>query len=329
MRELTLHQLYCASIPRHIHFPTIYSCNLIRGLCHCLVHYLPTHICLLQSLTPERISLHGHRGRLHQRQKGQCFGRGVRHTWCVALRVWLCSVIISGCYSLRQTRDKTRLSPATAEQLNILNRVGEYTLTDEQWKSTLGPDRYSVLRKAGTERPFSSALNSEKRTGTFVCAGCGAKLFSSDTKYNSGTGWPSFYTALPGAVDEVPDNSIFFMPRTEVRSQKSSCSSSPGLRCANHGGPHVMRPHQCFGEMPCPCTPDRLSASLLLARRLTHVQGRPTNTRRLRHVCLGDASRSTSIQLRRLGALTRCYSTIAGAVPPLPGAPGSRLPGWS
>lgn len=90
------------------------------------------------------------------------------------------------------------------------------TLDDEAWKMRLSPEAYKVLRKAGTEMPFSSPLNKEYRPGVFCCAGCGSQLFDSSAKFNSGTGWPSFTKALPGAVDETGDFSIVFMPRTEV-----------------------------------------------------------------------------------------------------------------
>ncbi|MFL5256722.1 MAG: peptide-methionine (R)-S-oxide reductase MsrB [Rhodopila sp.] len=86
---------------------------------------------------------------------------------------------------------------------------------DEEWRRKLSPDQYHVLRKHGTERAGTSPLNAEKRSGTFVCAGCGKPLFASDTKFESGTGWPSFYAPLEGAVGESEDRS-FFMTRTEV-----------------------------------------------------------------------------------------------------------------
>ena len=73
-------------------------------------------------------------------------------------------------------------------------------LTDADWRSRLSPQQYDVLRKHGTERPGSSALNREKRKGIFACAGCDLPLFSSETKFESGTGWPSFYQPLPGAI---------------------------------------------------------------------------------------------------------------------------------
>jgi peptide-methionine (R)-S-oxide reductase len=87
-------------------------------------------------------------------------------------------------------------------------------LTDAQWKSRLSPDAYEVLRHEGTERPGTSPLLNEHRKGTFVCAGCGLPLFKSDWKYDSGTGWPSFYRAIPGALATKTDTSIF-MRRTE------------------------------------------------------------------------------------------------------------------
>ncbi len=86
---------------------------------------------------------------------------------------------------------------------------------DETWRQELSPAAYHVLRKHGTERPGTSPLNAEKRPGTFVCAGCGTPVFDAATKFESGTGWPSFYAPLEGAVGEQEDRSLF-MTRTEV-----------------------------------------------------------------------------------------------------------------
>ena len=97
-----------------------------------------------------------------------------------------------------------------------------------EWKRLLGPQRYAVLREASTERPFSSPLNNEHRRGTFVCAGCALPLFNSATKFDSGTGWPSFWRALPRAVVERGDRSLL-IERTEVL-----CA-----RCGGHLG-HVF-----------------------------------------------------------------------------------------
>lgn len=87
--------------------------------------------------------------------------------------------------------------------------------TDEQWRAELSPEQFRVLRQCGTEPPWSSPLNVEKRQGIFSCAGCGAALFPSETKYESGSGWPSFYDALPEAVATRTDES-HGMVRTEV-----------------------------------------------------------------------------------------------------------------
>ena len=97
-----------------------------------------------------------------------------------------------------------------------------------QWRRILGAERYRILREAGTEVPFTSPLNKEHRRGTFVCAGCGLPLFSSATKFDSRTGWPSFYRPLPNAVVTKSDRS-FGMVRTEVLCR----------RCGGHLG-HVF-----------------------------------------------------------------------------------------
>jgi peptide-methionine (R)-S-oxide reductase len=100
--------------------------------------------------------------------------------------------------------------------------------TDAEWRAELPPDRYHVLREAGTERPFTGALLRTKGTGVYTCAACGNELFDSGTKYESGSGWPSFYDARPGAVELVEDRS-HGMTRTEAR-----CA-----RCESHLG-HVF-----------------------------------------------------------------------------------------
>src|SRR5277367_2500946 len=87
--------------------------------------------------------------------------------------------------------------------------------TDADWRSTLTPDQYAILRKDGTERPFTSPLLHEERKGVFACAGCALDLFSSSTKFDSGTGWPSFWAPLDNAVDSHVDNS-WGMSRTAI-----------------------------------------------------------------------------------------------------------------
>ena len=91
--------------------------------------------------------------------------------------------------------------------------------SDEEWRKELDPAQYQVLRKHATERAGTSPLNFEKRTGEFRCAGCGAPLFDSATKYESGSGWPSFWEPKDGAVGTTTDRS-FFMTRTEVHCAK-------------------------------------------------------------------------------------------------------------
>jgi peptide-methionine (R)-S-oxide reductase len=88
--------------------------------------------------------------------------------------------------------------------------------TDEEWRKALTPEQFQVLRQHGTERAGTSALNFEKRSGTFTCAGCGQPLFTSDTKFESGTGWPSFFKPIEGAVATTTDRS-YGMTRVEVR----------------------------------------------------------------------------------------------------------------
>ena len=109
------------------------------------------------------------------------------------------------------------------------NKEGfEVTKTPEEWKAILTPEQYAVLREADTERPWTSPLNKEKRNGTFVCAACALPLFKSETKYESGTGWPSFYDYIPGSLGTKTDFKIIY-PRTEYH-----C-----IRCGGHQG-HVF-----------------------------------------------------------------------------------------
>jgi len=104
----------------------------------------------------------------------------------------------------------------------------EVSKSDAEWKKLLSPAAYNVLRHQATETPFTSPLNDEHRKGVFACAGCGLDLYSSDTKFDSGTGWPSFFRPLPNAVLTSEDRSLF-MERTEVHCR----------RCGGHLG-HVF-----------------------------------------------------------------------------------------
>jgi peptide-methionine (R)-S-oxide reductase len=106
--------------------------------------------------------------------------------------------------------------------------IRKLQLSDEEWKKRLEPERYAVLRREGTERAGSSPLDHEKRKGTFVCAGCELALFDSATKFDSGTGWPSFFTYIPGHLETKTDFKLIY-PRTEYH-----CA-----RCGGHQG-HVF-----------------------------------------------------------------------------------------
>jgi peptide-methionine (R)-S-oxide reductase len=107
-------------------------------------------------------------------------------------------------------------------------KVDRLVKTDAEWRKQLTPAQFAVLREEGTELPFSSPLNSEKRKGTFVCVACDLPLFESRTKYDSGTGWPSFFDVIPGRVESKVDHKLF-VPRNEYH-----CA-----RCGGHHG-HVF-----------------------------------------------------------------------------------------
>lgn len=116
----------------------------------------------------------------------------------------------------------------SAPALAAGNAKYEYTLTDAQWRAKLPGQAYDVLRREATERPFSSPLNDEHRVGTFACKGCALPAFASFTKFDSGTGWPSFYAPLKNAVASTSDTTLG-MDRTEIHCR----------RCGGHLG-HVF-----------------------------------------------------------------------------------------
>ncbi len=116
-----------------------------------------------------------------------------------------------------------------ASQAMAAEMIEKITKSDAQWKKLLAPEQYSVLRQEGTEAPFTSPLNNEKHSGMFVCAACDLPLFPSKYKYDSGTGWPSFYDVLPKHVETKTDYKLA-LPRTEYH-----CA-----RCGGHQG-HVFQ----------------------------------------------------------------------------------------
>jgi peptide-methionine (R)-S-oxide reductase len=120
----------------------------------------------------------------------------------------------------------TRMAVAAPEVLTA--SFEKLVKTKEEWKKTLTPQQYSILREEGTERPFTSPLNEEHREGVFVCAGCDLPLFPSTFKFDSGTGWPSFFDSIKGHIDTKTDYGLI-VPRTEYH-----CA-----RCGGHHG-HVF-----------------------------------------------------------------------------------------
>ena len=118
---------------------------------------------------------------------------------------------------------KGNKASASSDQLD-----SSWSFTNKEWKNKLSPEAYNVLRNEGTERPFSSLLNEEKREGIFHCAGCDLPLFSSLNKFDSGTGWPSFWDHLPDAIETKTDFKLI-VPRTEYHCR----------RCLGHQG-HVF-----------------------------------------------------------------------------------------
>jgi len=119
-------------------------------------------------------------------------------------------------------------------QAMAAERIEKISRTDAEWKKLLTPEQYEVLRKEGTEASFTSLLNHEKRSGMFLCVACGLPLFPSKYKFDSGTGWPSFYDVLPGSVETKTDHKLIYQ-RTEYH-----CA-----RCGGHHG-HV------FDDGPAP-----------------------------------------------------------------------------
>ncbi len=135
-----------------------------------------------------------------------------------------------------------------AEQIRIaleqasqpMTKIEKLKLSDAEWKKRLSPAAYNVLRDDGTERAFTSALNEEKRKGIFHCAGCDLPVYTSEMKFESGTGWPSFFTTLPGAFEKKTDFKLIY-PRTEYH-----CA-----RCGGHHGHLFSDGPQPTGQRWC------------------------------------------------------------------------------
>ena len=125
--------------------------------------------------------------------------------------------------------EEPQLPESVKVTLDKDQQVEKIELSNAEWKKRLTPEEYHILRKAGTERPYSSHLNDEKRAGIYACAGCDLPLFESGTKFDSGTGWPSFYDVIPNHVETSVDYKII-IPRTEYH-----CA-----RCGGHHG-HVFK----------------------------------------------------------------------------------------
>jgi peptide-methionine (R)-S-oxide reductase len=130
-----------------------------------------------------------------------------------------------------------------AKDAKVASDATPVVKTDEEWRQVLAPDAYAVLRHEGTERPFTSALNLEHRAGVFVCAGCALPLFTSAMKFDSGTGWPSYFTTIPGVLGTKTDTKLI-LPRTEYHCVKcgghhghlfDDGPAPTGLRYCNNG----------------------------------------------------------------------------------------------
>jgi peptide-methionine (R)-S-oxide reductase len=131
----------------------------------------------------------------------------------------------AGAATLRQTMLAYAQAPLAGASAAKIDKVVK---TDDEWRKLLTPAQFDVLRQEGTERPFTSPLNKEQRKGIFACVACDLPLFESRAKYDSGTGWPSFYAAIPGRVESMVDHKLF-VPRNEYH-----CA-----RCGGHHG-HVF-----------------------------------------------------------------------------------------
>jgi peptide-methionine (R)-S-oxide reductase len=144
--------------------------------------------------------------------------------------------------------------------MNKTNKIderasGKIAASDEEWRKKLTPEQYHVTRKHGTERAFSHPYHQEKRAGMYRCICCGAPLFSSETKYDSGTGWPSFYAAAGEQAVSEHEDRAFFMRRTEVRCAK--CEAHLGHVFPD--GPKPTGARYCINGVALQLDPDEQS----------------------------------------------------------------------
>ncbi|MGB6228682.1 MAG: peptide-methionine (R)-S-oxide reductase MsrB [Litorimonas sp.] len=139
------------------------------------------------------------------------------------------ALVLAACSGATRAAEPITATRKTDVMSAIESDIDWKALTKGDWQNRLTEEEFYVLRRDGTERAFTSPLNDEKRPGTFVCAGCALPLFRSDTKYDSGTGWPSFFDHIDGAIDTKRDFKLV-VPRTEYH-----CS-----RCGGHQG-HVFK----------------------------------------------------------------------------------------
>ena len=156
----------------------------------------------------------------------------------------------AGVASLSSLVSAQRPSPGSpsADKVNLalkqangpMPKIDKLELSKDEWKKRLSPAQYNVLRDEGTERPDSSPLGAEKRKGVFHCAGCDLPVYTSEMKFESGTGWPSFYTTLPGAFEKKRDFKLIY-PRTEYH-----CA-----RCGGHHGHMFSDGPQPTGQRWC------------------------------------------------------------------------------
>jgi peptide-methionine (R)-S-oxide reductase len=129
--------------------------------------------------------------------------------------------------------------------------------TDAEWRQQLTPEQYHVMREHGTERPWSGEYNATKQAGIYRCAGCGAELFRSDAKFDSGTGWPSFFEPASSDSVETEEDRSFFMRRTEVHC--ASCESHLGH--VFEDGPHPTGLRYCINSVCLTLDPDDKDAA--------------------------------------------------------------------